>query len=491
MADATLGQSHSLGTYKKRMSDRTVTWISAAELTTLYARTQLSPVEVLDATLERAAELQPSLNAFVLTDADGARAAAKASEARWRQGQPLSPLDGIPTSIKDTTPVKGWPTRYGSHATDESPAKESAPVAERFLAAGLVITGKSTTPEFGWKALTDSPLQGTTRNPWNLAHTPGGSSGGASALTAAGINPFNHGNDGGGSIRIPAAHAGLVGLKPSYGRIAQYPADAPFADVISQGVLARSVLDSALALNVLAGPDARDWRSLPADPRDYTIGLDDGVRGWRIGLSLDFGHVKADPEVRDLVAKAARRFETLGAHVEDVGPLIEPLQKDFEPLWIGSFATRLRQIPTQLHAKLDPGFRAAAEKGLAITLADYARAYEAKSRLASDLALWHRNFDLLLAPVTPTPPPPVETLYNSDAFPRWTKGAPYTLPCNLTGQPAASMPAGLTKSGLPVGIQLIGPPRADHTVLRAMRAYESASGWTWPQPRVLETLSQL
>jgi aspartyl-tRNA(Asn)/glutamyl-tRNA(Gln) amidotransferase subunit A len=215
------------------------------------------------------------------------------------------------------------------------------------------------------------------------------------------------------------------------------------------------------------------------------------VRGWRIGLSLDLGHVKADPELRALVETAARRFEALGAHVEDVGPLIEPLQNSFEPLWIGSFATRLRQIPTQLHGKLDPGFRAAAEKGLAITLADYARSYEAKSRLARELALWHETYDLLLAPVTPTAAPPVETLYNSDAFPRWTKGAPYTLPFNLTGQPAASMPAGLTKAGLPVGLQIVGPPRADHRVLRAMRAYESACGWVWPQPKVLETLARL
>ena len=257
--------------------------------------------------------------------------------------------------------------------------------------------------------------------------------------------------------------------------------------MVSQGVLARSVLDTALALNVAAGPDPRDWRSLPADPRDYTVGLDDGVRGWRIGLSLDFGHVTADPDVRELVAAAAQRFEALGAHVEDV----DPLQQSFEPLWIGSFATRLKQIPSQLHAKLDPGFRVAAEKGMAITLADYARSYEAKSKLARELALWHQKYDLLLAPVTPTAAPPVETLYNSEAFPRWTKGAPYTLPCNLTGQPAASMPAGLTKAGLPVGIQLIGPPRADHRVLQAMRAYESATGWTWPQPKVLETLAKL
>jgi aspartyl-tRNA(Asn)/glutamyl-tRNA(Gln) amidotransferase subunit A len=488
--DETLDQPHYRGNEQTRMTDR-LTWATASDLSRLYSRKELSPVDVVDAALRRAERLQPHLNFLVPLDTEAARAAARAAEARWQKGEPLSPLDGVPTSIKDTTNVKGWPTRYGSHATDETPAAEDAAVTERFRRAGLVLIGKSTTPEYGWKALTDSPIQGTTRSPWNLKHTPGGSSGGASSLTAAGVNPFNHGNDGGGSIRIPAAHTGLVGLKPSFGRIPQYPADSPFADVISQGVLARSVADTALALNIAAGPDPRDWRSLPADPRDHTVGLDDGVRGWRVGLSLDFGHVKADPEVRDLVAAAARRFEELGAHVEDVGPLIDPLQQSFEALWIGSFATRLRQIPSQLHGKLDPGFRAAAEKGMAITLADYAKSYEAKSKLARDLALWHEKYDLLLAPVTPTAAPPVETLYNSEAFPRWTKGAPYTLPCNLTGQPAASMPAGLTKAGLPVGLQMIGPPRADHRVLRAMRAYESATGWRWPQPKVEESLAKL
>ena len=472
------------------MSDDIV-WLSASELSKRYARRDLSPVEVVDTALVRAQRLQPHLNAFVSIDAPGARAAALASEARWKNGGPLSPLDGVPTSIKDTTPVKGWPTRYGSHATDDSPAGEDAPVVGKLRSAGMVLLGKTTTPEFGWKALTDSPLQGTTRSPWNLGHSPGGSSGGAASMSAAGVGAFNHGNDGGGSVRIPAAHTGLVGLKPSYGRIAQYPADAPTADVISQGVLARTVLDAALALNATAGPDPRDWRSLPADPRDYTIGLDDGIRGWKVAMSLDFGHVKADPEVRAIVEAAARRFEELGATVEDVGPLIEPLQNFFEPLWLGSFATRFRQIPTQLHGKLDPGFRAAAEKGLSITLADYSKAYEAKSKLARDMAFFHQKYDLLLTPVTPTAAPPVETLYNSEAFPRWTKGAPYTLPYNLTGQPAASMPAGLTKAGLPVGLQIVGAARADHLVLRAMRAWESLSGWTWPQPRVLATLAKL
>jgi len=457
------------------------TWMSAADLVRDYRRGTLSPVEVVEASLRRAERLQGPLNAFVLIDRPGALAAARASEARWRAGVPLSPLDGVPTSIKDTTAVAGWATRYGSLATDDAPASEDAPVSGRFRAAGMVLLGKTTTPEFGWKALTDSPISGTTRNPWNTARSPGGSSGGAAAATAAGISPIAHGNDGGGSIRIPAAQCGLVGLKPSFGRIPQHPADSPFADAISQGVLTRTVQDTALALSLTAGADARDFRSLPTTGRDWTVGIDGGVRGWRIGLSLDFGHVTADPEVRELVAGAARRFEALGAHVEDVGPLIAPLKESFEALWLGGFAARLRTIPTQMHSRLDPGYLAAAQKGLAVTLADYIRAYEAKAKLARDLAQFLERYDLLLAPVTPTPPPPVETLYNSEAFPRWTKGAPFTLPCNLTGQPAASMPAGLTRDGLPVGLQMIGPPHGDAHVLRAMRAHEGTLDWRWPQ----------
>jgi aspartyl-tRNA(Asn)/glutamyl-tRNA(Gln) amidotransferase subunit A len=242
------------------------------------------------------------------------------------------------------------------------------------------------------------------------------------------------------------------------------------------------VRDTALALNVLAGPDPRDWRSRPADPRDYTIGLEDGVRGLRIGLSLDFGHVTADAEVRALVAAAAKRFEELGARVEDVGPLIEPLQNSFEPLWIGSFATRFRQIPTQLHGKLDPGFRAAAEKGLAVTLADYARAYEAKSKLARDLALWHEKFDLLLAPRRrrrhrrsrrPTIPTPFRV---GPRAPR--------IRCLQSHRAAGRLDARRPHAGRPAGrFADHRSARADHLVLRAMRAYESASGWAWRSPK--------
>ena len=398
--------------------------------------------------LQRAERLQPHLNFLVLLDASGAlrrgprigRALAPARAvvaARWRADLDQGHHDG-----------EGLADALGSHATDETPAAEDAPIVARLRAAGMAIIGKSTTPEFGWKALTDSPLQGTTRSPWNPGHSPGGSSGGASSMTASGVGPFNHGNDGGGSIRIPAAHTGLVGLKPSLrphpaisGRFAVRRRDQPGragAQRARHGAGAerhRRARSARLALAAGRGPRLHDRPRRAACAAGASASASTSVMSRPI------------PRCARWSRRRRRRFEALGAHVEDVGPLIEPLQKSFEPLWIGSFGVRLRQIPTQLHAKLDPGFRAAAEQGLSITLADYARAYEAKSKLARDMALWHQTYDLLLAPVTPTAAPPVETLYNSDAFPRWTKGAPYTLPFNLTGQPAASMPAGLTAAG--------------------------------------------
>ena len=255
----------------------------------------------------------------------------------------------------------------------------------------MILLGKTTTPEFGWKALTNSPLQGTTRSPWNLEAFAGRLVGRRlvddrrrrqsvqSRQRRRRLDPHSR-----RAYRAGRAEAVVRPHRAISRQLALRRRDQPGRAVAQR---ARHGAGAERA----AGPDPRDWRSLPAEARDYTIGLDEGVRGWRIGLSLDFGHVKADPEVRALVAAAARRFEELGAIVEEVGPLIEPLQNSFEPLWIGSFATRLRQIPTQLHGKLDPGFRAAAEKGLAVTLADYARAYEAKSKLARDMALWHQT----------------------------------------------------------------------------------------------------
>src|SRR5690349_2865780 len=293
--------------------------LSATDLLDGYRKHQLSPVEVTRTVLERIEKLNPVLNAFNLVS-DRALDEAQASEARWQSGQPKGLLDGVPVSIKDILLTKGWPTLRGSKTVDpKGPWNDDAPATARLREHGAVLLGKTTTPEFGWKGVTDSPLTGITRNPWNSKKTPGGSSGGAVAAVAAGMGPLAVGTDGGGSIRIPCSFTGLFGLKPSFGRVPAWPL-SPFGTVAHVGPIARSVADAALMLNVLALPDARDWHALPFEPRDWRTGLEDGVRELRIAFSRDLGYAKVDAEVASVVADAVKVFADLGAKVEEKNP---------------------------------------------------------------------------------------------------------------------------------------------------------------------------
>src|SRR3954466_4036292 len=289
--------------------------LSAAQLLQAYGRHQLSPVDVARAVLARIEKLNPVLNAFNLVS-DRAIEDAKASEARWTAGQPKGLLDGVPVSIKDIILTKGWPTLRGSKTVDaKGPWNDDAPATARLREHGAVLLGKTTTPEFGWKGVTDSPLTGITRNPWNPKKTPGGSSGGAVAAVAAGMGPLAVGTDGGGSIRIPCSFTGLFGIKPSFGRVPAWPL-SPFGTVAHVGPITRTVTDAALMLNVLALPDARDWHALPYESRDYRGRLEFGVRDLRIAYSPDLGYAEVDPEVLATVKKALGVFSDLGARVE-------------------------------------------------------------------------------------------------------------------------------------------------------------------------------
>jgi aspartyl-tRNA(Asn)/glutamyl-tRNA(Gln) amidotransferase subunit A len=292
---------------------------TATELLQLYRTQQASPLEATESVLARIAKVDPALNAFCVVDPDAARAAARASTERWRKGAPQDLLDGVPVSIKDLILTKGWPTLRGSRTIDpKQPWDVDAPSVARLRDAGAVLVGKTTTPEFGIKGTTDNTLTGVTRNPWNPQMTPGGSSGGACAAVASGMGPLAIGTDGAGSIRIPSAFCGIPGIKPSFGRVPAFPL-SPMGTVAHIGPHARSVEDLALALTVLSRPDARDWTSLPYDPRDYRVGLNDGVRGLRVAFSPDLGYVKnVDPEVAAAVRRAADAFAALGAHVEEV-----------------------------------------------------------------------------------------------------------------------------------------------------------------------------
>ncbi len=464
---------------------------TAHELADAYRRGELSPVEVVDEHLDRIADLDGALNAFVLVDGDGARSTAAASAERWARGEPLGDLDGVPTSIKDIIAMERFPMREGSSVTSDSPCDHDHPVVARVREAGMPILGKTTTSEFGWKGITDTPAYGITRNPWNLDHTPGGSSGGAGSSLAAGIGVIAHGNDGGGSIRIPASYCGLVGLKPTFGRVPQHPVDSPYISLVSNGPLARCVSDAAAFLNEIARPDARDWHAAPHDGRDWRVGLDDGVRGMRIGFTAELGGAHVDPEIVEACEWVARGLEGLGARVEAVATIVEDLRPRFEAYWKAGFGARLRSIPDERWSELDPGFRSLAEQGLDVGVANYYAGHAARAQLVREFKAWFGDYDILLTPTMPTVAPPVDTAYHTPNFDRWEHAVPFTVPFNLTGQPAGSMPVAVHSLGLPIGLQVVGDHWREAEVLRAMRAIEATTGWSWPHQQLAERLSSL
>jgi aspartyl-tRNA(Asn)/glutamyl-tRNA(Gln) amidotransferase subunit A len=449
--------------------------LSAAELSSAFHDGNLSPVEVTNALLARIETLDKNINSFCLIDRETTLAQARASEQRWQNGDPLSPLDGVPVAVKDLLITKGWPTLRGSHTVDpKGPWTEDAPTVARLKEAGAVLIGKTTTPEFGWKGATDSPLTGITRNPWNTTKTPGGSSGGSSAALAARLVPLALGTDGGGSIRIPASFTNTYGLKPSFGRVPAYPLSA-YGTVAHVGPMSRTVKDAAMLMNVIAKPDVRDWHALPYEPRDYTAEIDAPLRGKRIAFSPRFGWVtKIVPDVETLAAAAVKRLEALGAHVELADPLGGNPSEIFQKLWWSGSGFLLGDLAEEQKAKLDPGLRKQMEGGLAFDKKAYIGAMQARGAYGSFMRVFMEKYDFLVTPQTATPAFDVGlvTPLNDDGSP-WLAWTPFTYPFNLTQQPAASVPCGFTKDGLPVGLQIVGRMFDDASVLAASYAYES------------------
>jgi len=447
---------------------------TAVGLVAAYRARTLSPVEAVDAVLARIARLNPQLNAFCLVDAEGARRAARESEARWAKGAPIGVLDGVPATVKDILLTRGWPTLRGSRTVaPDQPWEEDAPTVARLREAGAILLGKTTTPEFGWKALGDSPLTGVTRNPWNPDHTPGGSSAGAAAGVAAGLGPLALGTDGGGSIRIPASFSGIFGLKPSFGRVPAYPV-SPFGLVAHVGPMARTAADAALMMQVIAQPDDRDPYALPPDPVDYAAALAGGLRGLRIGYSPRLGHATVEPEVAAAVEAAARRLAELGAIVEPAEPGFDSPRDAFWTLWTTGAAKVVSALSDAQRALVDPGLRAAAEGGRVRSALDWLAADAARAALGQTMARFFRRHDLLMTPSVAVPAP--RALRDDPAHDLdWIAWTPFSYPFNMTRHPAASVPCGLTRAGLPVGFQLVGRPYADATVLRAAHAYQEAA----------------
>jgi aspartyl-tRNA(Asn)/glutamyl-tRNA(Gln) amidotransferase subunit A len=463
-----------------------ISQLSGSDLLRLYRRRELSPVEVVTDALDRIYRFRPQINAFVVVDKDGALAAARAAEARWHKGEPQGLLDGVPVTIKDIIGVKGLPMRKGSLTTSTAPETADAPAVARLREQGAAILGKTTTPEFGWIGVCHSPLTGITRNPWNRERTTGGSSGGAAAAALLNLGVLHLGTDGAGSIRIPAAFTGVFGIKPSYGRVPAYPASA-FTVLAHQGPLTRTVTDAALMLGVIGGADARDATAWNTPAPDFRIGLDDGVRNLRIAWSPRLGYVKElDAQVEAAAREAARVFADLGAHVEEVDPgFAEPIDIE-RAIWYAVASTLVDAVPPAERKKMDPGLLRMADEGRRYSVADYLAAHTRRAEFTQVMLKFHERYDLLLTPQMPIPAleagrvTPADGRFGED----WINWSPYTYPFNLTQQPAASVPCGFSSDGLPLALQIVGPPRNDALVLRAARAYESACPFaTLKEPR--------
>ncbi len=460
-------------------------WRSALEVGDLIRAKELSPVELTDALLARIASLDDRLNAFCLVAADQARAAAREAEIAVMKGEPLGPLHGVPVSIKDVLATRGLTTTGGSRLfADHVPEADAIAVA-RLRAAGAVVLGKTNTSEFGHKAVTENPLFGVTRNPWNAALTPGGSSGGAAAAVAAGLGPLALGTDGGGSVRIPAAFCGVVGFKPSYGRVPHRGTFGGFAHVSHVGPLARTVRDAALALDVIAGGDDRDRLSLPRAPGSYLEACDADVKGLHVAWTPDLGYARVDARVAEVCGDAAADFESLGCHVEVVNPGWEDPEPLFGTLVAAQFYAAWSDRLPEAETQMDPTLVKFIRRGGTVTAREYVDALERVEAYWAEVHAFLERFDLLLMPTVAVPPfgagerPPREIEGAEVSVLGWM---PFTFPFNLTGQPAASVPAGITPDGLPVGLQIVGRRHADATVLAACAALEAARPWSQRRP---------
>jgi aspartyl-tRNA(Asn)/glutamyl-tRNA(Gln) amidotransferase subunit A len=459
-----------------------LTQATAAELSRLYAKGKASPVEAMEDVLVRADKINPRINALTRIDAAQAMTAARASEKRWKKGRPLSPIDGVPVSIKELVRVQGWPGSMGSKLTDKAPAAEDAPAVARLREAGAIVFAQSTSSEYGHKGVTDSPLHGITRNPWNLERTPGGSSGGAAAAVAAGLGPLAIGTDGGGSIRLPASFTGLVGLKATFGRVPAWPPSLT-GELANTGPMCRTVNDVALMMNEIAKPDARDGWALPADGVDYVKALKGKLKKPRVAFILRLGDHPLDIAVAAMVTKAARRFEKLGCSVEEAKPPTDYREtgRAFVVHWQGALQRLLQLHPAERHNEFDPSLMAGAQGGLKFTLQDMVDAQVTRREMTIAWNLFFEKYDLLLTPTLA-----VTAFAAGQNLPQGPDGkgnplwSPYTFQFNLSRHPAVTVPCGLSKDGLPVGLQIASGHYKDAFVLRAAQRYAEAHPLEFP-----------
>jgi Asp-tRNA(Asn)/Glu-tRNA(Gln) amidotransferase A subunit family amidase len=455
--------------------------LSAAALSRLYAAGEASPVEVTQAVIAHIARWEPRLCALYAYDPEGALGQARESEARWRAGRALSPIDGVPLTLKENIATKGVPLPAGTAATVLVPAAEDAPPAARLREAGCVLLGKTTMPDYGMLTSGLSSFHHLSRNPWNLALNPGGSSAGAAAAAAAGYGPLHVGTDIGGSIRLPAGLCGLFGLKPSLGRI---PIKPPYAGRVA-GPMTRTVTDAALMMRPLTQPDWRDTTSLPAHGIDWDD-LHIELRGLRIGLQLEAGWgLPADAQTLAAVQAAARAFEAAGAIVEPLGPFSTRAMADgLDRFWRMRSYLDMSALPPERQAQVLPYIRQWVATGATLTAAEVFQGYSQMAALREAAVAACQPFDFVLSPVNPVSSYPADWASPINDPARPFEHIPFTLPYNMSEQPAASIDCGVTAGGQPIGLQIVGQRHDDIGVMRMARAWEQMRPVPrpWPQP---------
>jgi len=447
-------------------------FLSATELLAGYRRKTFSPVEAAKAVFSQIDRHNTTFNAFCLVDPDAALRDARASEARWMGGGPRGLVDGVPTTVKDLLISKGWPTLRGSKTVSATQDwTEDAPSVARLREQGAVFVGKTTTPEFGWKALADSPLTGATRNPWNPAMTPGGSSGGAAVAAALGMGALHLGTDAAGSIRIPAAFTGIVGLKPTHARVPAYPV-TPNSGFSHVGPMTRTVGDAALMLTAMLGYDPRDPYALPPDQRDWRINLDNGVNGLRVAYAPTLANAPVDPRIASIVRDAVHDLADLGALVEEAEPPLAGAMDSHAVLYRVALRSLVSAMTPEQRQQIDQDLRAFTEEAADIALPQYLEALKARERLIAALNGFFQTFDLLVLPSAPIVAFESGLLVPSNGpYKTWFEWTPFSGPFNFTKAPAASIPCGQI-DGLPVGLQIVACLYREDLVLRACRAFE-------------------
>lgn len=469
------------------MNEEDLCYLPATELAPMIKAKTISPVEVMTALLARMQKLEPKINAMAAIDPELSMEGARAAEKAVMGGGPLGALHGLPATIKDLTWTADYNTEAGSFLQQGFRAPIDAPFVTRLKQAGAVLAGKTTTSEFGWTGVSRSPLTGITSNPWKKGYNAGASSAGAGAAAAAGYSALHQGSDGAGSIRMPSHFCGIFGIKPSFGRVPYHP--VPVGDFTSHaGPMARSVADAALMLEVMSGPHPLDHTTLEAWPAPYLRRLREGVKGAKVAFSPDLGHARVDPEVAALVRAAAEKFAAgAGVTMEQAKTPFGPKGPELGRAFWSAHMARMAPKLAEWESKMDPGLVACIKDGAECSVSDYLSLKERKHAYIAEIQQFFEEWDFLITPTVSVAAFPAELLMPSH-WPHhawdWMQWAEFSYPFNMSWNPAATVPCGFTKAGLPVGMQIVGRRFDDLGVLQASAAFEQIMPWADKRPKM-------